>query len=65
MNFVLQPRQLLLTILAGLVNRQQQEVIECRRTEHQVLKQAQGNRRIRLKLTGDSNAPDCIACSPT
>jgi hypothetical protein len=48
MNFILQPWQLLLTILAGLISRQQQEVIECLRTENQVLKEAHGKRRIRL-----------------
>ena len=48
MNIVLQPWQLLLTILAGLINRQQQEVIGYLRAENQVLKQAHGNRRIRL-----------------
>lgn len=47
MNFT-QPWQLLLTILAGLINRQQQEVIEYLRTENQVLKEAHGKRRIRL-----------------
>src|SRR5450631_555594 len=35
MNFVLQPWQLLLAILAGWINRQQQEVIEYLRTENQ------------------------------
>ena len=48
MNFVLQPWHLLLTILAGLVNRQQQEVVEYLRAENQVLKEAHGKRRIRL-----------------
>ncbi|MBM3286980.1 MAG: DDE-type integrase/transposase/recombinase [Candidatus Eisenbacteria bacterium] len=48
MNFVLQPWQLLLTILAGMINRQQQEVIEHLRAENQVLKEAHGKRRIRL-----------------
>jgi putative transposase len=48
MNFVLQPWHLLLTILAGLINRQQQEIIECLRAENQVLKEAHGRRRIRL-----------------
>jgi putative transposase len=48
MNFILQPWQVLLTILAGLINRQQQEVIEYLRTENQVLKEAHGKRRIRL-----------------
>ena len=37
MNFVLQPWQLLFVILAGWVNRQQQEVIQYLRTENQVL----------------------------
>ena len=37
MNFVLQPWQLLLLILAGWINRQQQEVIEYLRTENQIL----------------------------
>ena len=48
MSFILQPWQLLLTILAGLINRQQQEVIGYRRTENQVPKEAHGKRRIRL-----------------
>src|ERR1700737_1601649 len=48
MNFVLQPWQLLLAILAGWVNRQQQDVIECLRTENQVLKEKLGKRRIIL-----------------
>jgi putative transposase len=48
MTFVLQPWHLLLTILAGLINRQQQEVIEYLRTENQVLKEAHGKRRIWL-----------------
>ena len=48
MNFVLQPWQLLLAILAGWSNRQQQEIIECLRTENQVLKEKLGKRRILL-----------------
>ncbi len=48
MNFVLQPWQLLLFILAGWVNRQQQEVVEYLRTENQVLKETIGTRRILL-----------------
>jgi len=48
MNSILQPWQLLLTILASLINRQQQEVIEYLRTENQVLKETHGNKRIRL-----------------
>jgi putative transposase len=48
MNFVLQPWQLLLAILAGWSNRQQQEVIEYLRTENQILKEKLGKRRIIL-----------------
>ena len=48
MKFVLQPWHLLLTILAGLINRQQQEAIDYLRAENQVLKEAHGRRRIRL-----------------
>jgi putative transposase len=48
MNFVVQPWQLLLTILAGWVNQQQQQVIEYLRTENQVLKEMQGKKRILL-----------------
>src|SRR5471030_2410041 len=48
MNFVLQPWQLLLAILAGWINRQQQEVIEYLRTENQILNEKLGKRRIVL-----------------
>src|SRR6516225_9125801 len=48
MNFVLQPWQLLLLILAGWVNRQQQQVIDYLRTENQVLREKIGKRRILL-----------------
>ena len=46
MNFVLQPWQLLLAILAGWSNRQQLEIIESLRTENQILKEILGNRLI-------------------
>jgi putative transposase len=48
MNFVLQPWQLLIAILAGWSNRQQQDVIEYLRTENQILKEKLGKRRIVL-----------------
>ena len=48
MNFILQPWQLFFLILAGWVNRQQQEVIEYLRTENQVLKEKLGKKRILL-----------------
>ena len=46
MGFTLQPWQLMVLILAGWVNRQQQESIEYLRTENQVLKEKLGKRRI-------------------
>jgi putative transposase len=48
MNFILQPWQLYFLILAGWVNRQQQQVIEYLRTENQVLRERLGKRRILL-----------------
>jgi len=48
LNFILQPWQLLFLILAGWVNRQQQQVIDYLRTENQVLKEKLGKRRILL-----------------
>jgi len=48
MNFVLQPWQLLLIILAGWMNRRQQQVIDYFRTENQILKEKLGQRRILL-----------------
>src|SRR5260370_8956866 len=48
MNFVLEPWHLLFVILAGWVNRQQQEVIDYLRTENQILKEKIGKSRILL-----------------
>ena len=48
MSFILHPWQLLLVILAGWVNRQQQQMIEYLRTENQVLKEKCGKKRILL-----------------
>jgi transposase InsO family protein len=48
MKSVLQPWQLMLIILAGWINRQQQEVIEYLRTENAVLKEKLGKKRILL-----------------
>lgn len=42
MDFVLQPWKLYVAILAGWINRQQQEMIEYLRTEKQVLKEKIG-----------------------
>ncbi|MBN1851098.1 MAG: transposase, partial [Pirellulales bacterium] len=48
MDFVLQPWKLYVAILAGWINRQQQEMIEYLRTENQVLKEKIGKKRILL-----------------
>ena len=48
MKSVLQPWQLLLLILAGWINRHQQEVLEYLRAESQMLKEILGKRRILL-----------------
>ena len=48
MDFILQPWQLYLVILAGWINRQQQEVIQYLLTENRVLKETHGNKRILL-----------------
>lgn len=48
MNFVLQPWQLLVTIVAGWINHEQQQLIAYLRTENQVLKEKLGKRRILL-----------------
>ena len=46
MDFLLQTWQLYLTILAGWVNRQHQEVIEYLRTENQLVREKLGKKRI-------------------
>lgn len=54
MEYILQPWQLYFCILAGWVNRQQQEVIEYLLTENQVLKEKLGKKRIlppRIRLS--------------
>jgi putative transposase len=48
MKSVLQPWQLLLFIVAGWINRHQQDVVEYLRTENQVLKEKLGKKRILL-----------------
>ena len=48
MAFLLQPWQLYFLVLAGWVNRQQQELIEYLRAENQVLKEKLGKQRILL-----------------
>ena len=48
MNFVLQPWQLLLVIAASWINQQQQQVIDYLLSEHQVLKETPGKKRILL-----------------
>ena len=48
MSFVLHPWQLYIAILAGWINRHQQEAIDYLRTENQVLKEKLGKKRILL-----------------
>jgi hypothetical protein len=48
MKFVLHPWQLLLLILAGWINHQEQEVIEYLRAENRVLREKLGKKRILL-----------------
>jgi putative transposase len=48
MQFVLQPWQLFLLIVASWVNREQQQNIECLETQLTVLKEQFGNKRILL-----------------
>jgi hypothetical protein len=48
MSLVLYPWHLLLVILAGWVNQQQQQIIEFQRTEIDVLKEKLGKKRILL-----------------
>ena len=48
MNFVLQPWQVLVTIVAGWINHEQQQLIEYLRTENQVLQEKLGKKRILL-----------------
>ena len=48
MSFVLHPWQLLLMILAGWVNQQQQQIIDFQRTEIDVLKEKVGKKRLIL-----------------
>jgi hypothetical protein len=48
MSFVLKPWQFALIVIAGWVNREQQQVIEYLRTENSVLREKLGKRRILL-----------------
>lgn len=61
MPFILQPWQFFFAILAGKVNREQQEVIDYLRTENAVLKESHGPKRI--LLTDDQ--PRRLAALPT
>ena len=48
MSFVLQPWQLYVAIIAGWIQRRQQEAIEYLRAENRVLRETHGSRRILL-----------------
>ena len=58
MNFVFQPWQLLVVILAGWINRQQQEIIYYLRTENQILTESHGRRRLLLRPSTDGTGYD-------
>ena len=45
MSFILHPWQLLLVVLAGWVNQQQQQIIDFQQTEIDVLKEKLGKKR--------------------
>ena len=60
MEFILQPWQLFVLILAGWMNCQQQEVIEYFQTENQVLKEKLGKKRILL----DDNQQRSLSLTP-
>ena len=47
MNAIIQPWQLLLITLAGLMNREQQQIIEYLQTENSILKEHLSRKRIR------------------
>ena len=47
MNTIIQPWHLLLTALAGLMNREQQQIIEYLQTENSILKEHLSRKRIR------------------
>ncbi len=65
MNFLLQPWHVLLAILAGWVNRQQQQAIEYLRTENQVLKERLGKQRILLNDDQRAALAQAIERGPT
>ena len=48
MESQLQPGHLLLLILAGWINRRQQDAVECLLTENQILREKLGKKRILL-----------------
>lgn len=48
MSFVLHPWQLYVAIIAGWIQRRQQEAIECLRAENRVLRETHGSKRILL-----------------
>lgn len=52
MPFVLQPWQLLVAILAGWLNRQQQAIIDFQQTEIQILWERLGKKRINRPVPG-------------
>ena len=62
MNFVLRPWQQLLLILAGWINRDQQDAIEYLLTENQVLREKLGKGRILLNDDSVDAGPSRARC---
>jgi hypothetical protein len=65
MNFVLQPWQLPFVILAGWVNRQQQEVIQYLRTENQVLREKCRISNSAMRIFSPQGAPPGPGAAPS
>ena len=55
-----QPWHLLLLILAGWINRRQQDAIEYLLTENRVLREKLGKKRILLNDVPDDGAPEAV-----
>ena len=60
MNFILRPWQLYFLILAGWINRQQQEVINHLRIENQILKEKLGKNESCSTMISDAGWPSVV-----
>jgi len=57
MKFVLQPWQILLLVLAGWINKHQQDVLEYLLAENRILREKLGKKRILLNHRHTGNNP--------